>query len=188
MSVLRMIAIASELAERVRETKLSPGYGHPVTAKVATGHGPCRHCLRPFVVGQDVRMLFTLNPFYGVAPIPQPGPVFIHADPCERYVETAGYPAELLPFGVVLDGYDAEQMVRRRETVTDGSQEATIQKMMCDPLIRYVMVRDATAGCFDLRVEKDNSRSLRNDKQRKDNSRSLRDDREKVRVERLEES
>jgi hypothetical protein len=183
MSDFRMIAIASELADKVRETKLSPGYGHPVTAKVATGHGPCRHCLRPFVVGEDVRMLFTLNPFYGVAPIPQPGPVFIHAEECERYEETAGYPAELLPFGVVLDGYDAEQMVRRRETVTDGSQEATLQKIMCDPLIRYVMVRDAQAGCFDHRVERDNSRSLRDDKQ-KDDSRCLRDDKQKERLER----
>jgi hypothetical protein len=154
MSEFRMIAISSELAKKVRETKLSPGYGHPVTAKVATGHGPCRHCLRPFVVGEDVRMLFTLNPFYGVAAIPQPGPVFIHAETCERYVETAGYPAELVRFGAVLDGYDAEQMIRRREMVMDGSQEAVIREMMCDPLIRYVMVRDAEAGCFDLRVER----------------------------------
>jgi hypothetical protein len=52
-------------------------------------------------------------------------------------------------------------MIRRRETVTDGSQEETIQQMMCDPLIQYVMVRDAKAGCFDLRVERDNSRTLR---------------------------
>jgi Protein of unknown function (DUF1203) len=154
MSRLRMIAIASELAEKVRETKLSPGYGHPVTAKVATGHGPCRHCLRPFAVGQDVRLLFTLNPFEGVATIPQPGPVFLHEEACERYVETAGYPAELLPFGVVLDGYDVEQMVRRRESVADGSQESVIEEMMRDPLVKYVMVRDGKAGCFDLRVER----------------------------------
>jgi hypothetical protein len=183
MSEFRMIAISSELASKVRETKLSPGYGHPVTAKVATGHGPCRHCLRPFVVGEDVRMLFTLNPFYGVAPIPQPGPVFIHEEECERYVETAGYPAELLPFGVVLDGYDAEQMVRRRETVTDGSQEATIEEMMCDPLIRYVMVRDAEAGCliFGLRRQQQIPIRLRS-------GQALRDDKQKVRVERSEES
>jgi hypothetical protein len=71
-----------------------------------------------------------------------------------RYAETAGYPAELVPFAAVLDGYDAEQMVRRRETVADGSQEATIQEMMRDPLVRYVMVRDGSAGCFDLRVER----------------------------------
>ena len=154
MSEFRMIAISSELAEQVRETKLSPGYGHPVTAKVATGHGPCRHCLRPFAVGQDVRMLFTLNPFDGVAPIPQPGPVFIHEAECERYDERAGYPAELLPFDAVLDGYDEEQLVRRREAVTDGSQEAVIREMMSDPLVRYVMVRDGKVGCFDLRVER----------------------------------
>jgi Protein of unknown function (DUF1203) len=153
MSGLRMIAIASELAEKVRETRLSPGYGHPVTVKVATGHGPCRHCLRPFAVGEEVRLLFTLNPFDGVAPIPQPGPVFIHETVCERY-EVDGYPAELLPFGAVLDGYDAEQMVRRRERVADGSHESVIEEMMRDPLIRYVMVRDAKAGCFDLRVER----------------------------------
>jgi Protein of unknown function (DUF1203) len=154
MSEFRIIAISSRLTDKVRETKLSPGYGHPVTAKVATGHGPCRHCLRPFVVGQDVRMLFTLNPFEGVAPIPQPGPVFIHEAECERYEETAGYPEELLPFAALLDGYDAEQMVRRRKRVTDGSQEEAIREMMRDPLIQYVMVRDGDAGCFDLRVER----------------------------------
>ena len=80
--------------------------------------------------------------------------MFIHEIECERYAETAGYPAELLPFAAVLDGYDAGQMIRRRETVTDGSQEAAIQEMMRDPLIRYVMVRDGNAGCFDLRVER----------------------------------
>ncbi len=154
MSEFRMIAIASELANKVRETKLSPGYGHPVTAKVATGHGPCRHCLRPFVVGEDVRMLFTLNPFHGVAPIPQPGPVFVHEEECERYDEAAGYPAELLPFAAVLDGYDEEQMVRARRMVADGSQQAAIEEMMIDPMVRYVMVRDGEAGCFDFRVER----------------------------------
>lgn len=154
MSEFRMVAIARELADEVRETRLSPGYGHPVTAKVATGHGPCRHYLLPFPVGQDVRMLFTLNPFEGVAPMPQPGAVFIHEMDCERYKETAGYPPELLPRPAVLDGYDEEQMVRRRTTVTDGSQETAIGEMMSDPLIGDVMVRDGKAGCFDLRVER----------------------------------
>jgi hypothetical protein len=158
MSELRMIAIASELAHNVRATKLSPGYGHPVTAKVATGHGPCRHCLRPFAIGSDVRLLFTLDPLDGVAPIPQPGPVFVHEEACERYAEEAGYPPELLRFSVVLDGYDADQMVRRRDVAADGSQEVIIKEMMCDPLVRYVMVRDGKAGCFDLRVERRSGR------------------------------
>ena len=61
---------------------------------------------------------------------------------------------ELLPFAAVLDGYDADQMVRWRKRVTDGSQESAVHEMMSDPLIRYVMVRDGKAGCFDLRVER----------------------------------
>ena len=154
MSDLKMIAIASELTEQVRSTKLSPGYGHPVTAKVASGHGPCRHCLRPFVVGQEVRLLFTLNPFEGVATIPQPGPVFVHESACKRYAETAEYPPELLPFHVVLDAYDDTQMVRLRETAANGLQERMIQAMMRDPRVRYILVRDAKAGCFDFRVER----------------------------------
>ena len=99
-------------------------------------------------------MLFTLNPFDGVAAIPQPGPVFIHEAECERYAETDGYPVELLPFAAVLDGYDEEQMIRVRKMVTDGSQATAIEAMMADPRIRYVMVRDGQAGCFDLRVER----------------------------------
>jgi hypothetical protein len=154
MSELRVVAIASDLAQQVRESRLSPGYGHPVTAKVATGHGPCRHCLRPFAVGQEVRLLFTLNAFEGVASIPQPGPVFIHEAECERYAEQAGYPEELLPFGAVIDGYDADQIVRRRETVSDGAQSAAIQRIMSDPMVRYVMVRDGKAGCYDFRIER----------------------------------
>jgi hypothetical protein len=158
MSELRVIAIGSELADEVRATRISPGYGHPATAKVATGHGPCRHCLQPFVVGEEVRVLFTLNPFKGVASIPQPGPVFVHEERCERYAEEAGYPPELLRFGAVLEGYDAEQMVRRRETVVDGSQERVVRAMMADPMVRYVVVRDAKAGCFDFRVERGEGR------------------------------
>jgi len=154
MSELRIIAVASDLAQKVRESRLSPGYGHPVTAKVATGHGPCRHCLKPFAIGQEVRLLFTLNAFDGVAPIPQPGPVFIHEAECERYAEQAGYPEELLRYGAVIDGYDAYQIVRRRETVTAGSQPATVERIMRDPLVRYIMVRDGKAGCYDFRVER----------------------------------
>jgi Protein of unknown function (DUF1203) len=155
MSELRMIAIASELAEKVRATMASPGYGHPVTAKVATGLGPCRHCLQPFTVGEDVRLLFTLDPFDGVASIPQPGPVFLHEEACKRYAEGDGYPEGLLQLGALLDGYDAGQMIRRRELVAkDVSPETVMLEMLTDPLVRYVVVRDPNAGCYRMRVER----------------------------------
>ncbi len=154
MSELRVIAIATDLAKMVRETRTSPGYRHPASAKVATGHGPCRHCLRPFEVGEEVRVLFTLNPFDGVAPIPQPGPVFVHEAACERYAADGGYPAGLMRYAAVLDAYDERQMVVGRRVVRDGSQETALVEMMADERVRYVMVRDGEAGCFDFRVER----------------------------------
>jgi Protein of unknown function (DUF1203) len=154
MSELKVIAVATELAEKVRETMASPGYGHPATVKVATGHGPCRHCLEPFVVGEDRRVLFTLNSFEGMEAIPQPGPVFVHETACVRYDEDAGYPAGLREFGAVLDGYDERQMVVRRELVADGTQEIALRAIFADDAVRYVMVRDAQAGCYDFRVER----------------------------------
>ena len=157
MSEFRMIAIASELANKVRETKKSPGYGHPVVTAVATGHGPCRHCLRPFAVGQETRMLFTMNPFDAGLPgghTPAGGRCLFTRLVRAVWGRADGYPQELLPFAAVLDGYDGEQMIRTRKMVTDGSQETAIEAMMADPLVRYVIVRDGQAGCFDLRVER----------------------------------
>ena len=56
--------------------------------------------------------------------------------------------------GIGDGGVEARQLVRRRVTVTDGSQETTIEKMTQDPLVRYVMVRDGSAGCYGFRVER----------------------------------
>ena len=154
MDTLRIIAMETELAVKVRETMASPGYGHPATGSVARGHGPCRHCLEPFVVGEDRRILFTMNSFAGMEAIPQPGPVFVHERACERYAEDGGYPERLLEFGAVLDGYDGAQLVVQRETVLDGNQNEALQRLFADDAVRYVMVRDAKAGCYDFRIER----------------------------------
>jgi hypothetical protein len=154
MAEIRVIAMPTETAKKVLETKSSPGYGHPAHTEVAKGHGPCRHCLRPFRVGEEMRTLFTFNPFHKLASIPAPGPVFIHSELCERFEEEAGYPAELVPYPVVLDGYDREQrlVVQRRAAAT--GQESAIADLFEDASVRYVLVRDGEAGCFDFRVER----------------------------------
>ena len=156
---IRAIALPTLTAQQVRATMSSPGYGHPAFTAVANGHGPCRHCLRPFRVGEERRTLFTYNPFDGLAEIPLPGPVFIHTEPCERFDRENGYPEALMPYPVVLDAYDQCQHVVAQRRVPDGDQERAIQEIFCDESVRYVMVRDRKAGCFDFRVER---RSLLN--------------------------
>jgi hypothetical protein len=152
MIEVRAIALPTEVAEQVWETMKSPGYGHPAFTAIAKGHGPCRHCLKPFRIGEEERTLFTYNPFRERDMIPVPGPVFIHTDRCERFGLESGYPAELLPYGAVIEGYGTEQQVLERRKVSDGTQEAVIREMFENASVRYVMVRDLKAGCFDLRV------------------------------------
>jgi hypothetical protein len=48
-----VIAMPTRVAELVRETKRAPGYGHPAHLELASGYGPCRHCLRTFQIGQE---------------------------------------------------------------------------------------------------------------------------------------
>ena len=52
---------------------------------LATGFGPCRVCLRTFREGKELRTLFTDDSYAGVAEFPQPGPLDIHTDSCDRY-------------------------------------------------------------------------------------------------------
>ncbi len=154
MRGLRVIALPTATVQQVLATKKSPGYGHPVHTEVATGHGPCRHCLEPFRGGEEMRMLFTCNPFYQLAEVPLPGPVFVHAELCERYGESSGYPEKLREFAVALDGYDGEQRMVMQERAGAGEQERVVRAMLESDEVRYVLVRDLEAGCFDFRVER----------------------------------
>src|SRR5205814_2344248 len=85
MGAFRFSGIPEAVAREVRESLRAPGYGHPAHREQAHGYGPCRLCLRTFRVGADERILFTYNPFHEPGELPAPGPVFIHAEPCQRY-------------------------------------------------------------------------------------------------------
>lgn len=154
MHDLRFIAISSALADRVRRTGKAPGYGHPTHTEVATGHGPCRHCLRTFEIGAERRTLFTYDPFHGLDVVPLPGPVFIHADACARYDEAHGFPQDLRTHRLLFAAYGARRRLLHESSVTDGDVESELHRLFDASDVRYVHVRDLEAGCYDLRVER----------------------------------
>lgn len=155
MSAYRTIAIPTRLAEAVRATRVSPGYGHPAHAEVAAGYGPCRHCLRTFRVGEERRILFTYDPFHGTETLPLPGPVFIHEDACERFPEDGGFSADLLAHRLTLNAYALGRLLREQVHVEDGAVEAEIGRLLGRGDVDYLHVRDTEAGCFDLRIERE---------------------------------
>ena len=150
----RVIALPTEVAKYVRSTDKAPSFGHPAYTSVATGHGPCRHCLATFRVGHEQRTLFTFDPFDGLEPVPLPGPVYIHADECKRYPEEGGYPEVLRQYPAILVAYGKGQEVLTQVHVTDGRQEHAIHRLLDRPDVEYIHIRDREAGCYDFRVER----------------------------------
>jgi len=150
----RTVAIPTRTAEVVRARRTSPGYGHPAHAEVAAGHGPCRHCLRAFRIGEERRILFTYDPFHGREDLPLPGPVFIHEEPCERHPVDGGFPDDLRAHPLTLNAYARGRRLQAQEYVTDGRVEERIERLLARREVDYIHVRDTQAGCYDLSVER----------------------------------
>jgi hypothetical protein len=131
----------------------SPGYGHPAHREVAAGYGPCRHCLRTFRIGAEERILFTCDPFHDLGVTPLPGPIFVHAEACERYAEDAGFPGDLRAHGLLLDVYGAERRLLAEEPATNENLDEHIARFLQGEDVKYIHVRDQQAGCYDLRIE-----------------------------------
>ena len=152
MLPIQIVAIPTEVAEAVRATLRAPVYDFPAHAEVATDDAPCRHCLRTFAVGEDRRILFTYDRFAGVESLPQPGPIYVHADSCPRYSEDAGFPEELRGSPRTLEAYAPGRRLLGQEFVSDGRFEPAIEKLFAISGVDYVQVNSTTAGCFTFRI------------------------------------
>jgi hypothetical protein len=150
----RVVAIPTKVADLVRTTLCSPGYGHPAHVEVATGYGPCRHCLRDFQVGRENRIVFTYDPFHGLAPLPLPGPIFIHAEGCEPHSEIE-FPEDLRSHRLTFAAYGEGRRLLAEEYVDNGQVEPVIANLLNRREVRYLHVRDTAAGCYDFRIERD---------------------------------
>jgi len=151
---VRIVAIPSEIAESVRATLSAPVYGFPAHVETGADSAPCRHCLRQIQPGTEQRILFTYNRFTGVEPLPQPGPVYIHAEACDRYTADAGFPEELRGSPRTLEAYASGRRLLAQETVPDGKFEPAIEKLFAIPGVNYLQVNSTTAGCFTFRIKR----------------------------------
>jgi hypothetical protein len=152
-TTMRVVAMPTDVANAVRSTLKAPTYGFPAHVEMASDAAPCRHCLKTFVAGEDRRILFTYDRFAGVETLPQPGPVYIHADNCQRY-EGDVFPEELRNSPRTLEAYARGRKLIASEYVADGKYEAAIEGLFASPAADYIQVNSTTAGCFTFRIER----------------------------------
>lgn len=151
---LRFLPIDTALADQVRRDLRSPRSGHAATVERAKGYGPCRQCLRTFRTGEEDRILFTYNPVRPADGLPDPGPVCIHKDVCAAF-EGNELPGNLRALPLFLEGYGQGSWLVRRERVEAGDVEGAAARLFANPAMAYAQLRNAEAGCFIARVERD---------------------------------
>lgn len=154
MSSIRVVAIPTELAETVRREARDPEFGFPAHTAIAGEGLPCRHCLNWIAKDTEHATLFTHDPFAGLEKFPLPGPVYIHADGCERYPQNGGIPMHLMASPRTLNAYARGPRLLAQEYVDLGNAEAAIARLFERPEVDYVHVRSTTAGCYTFRLER----------------------------------
>src|SRR5271169_5328013 len=154
MIPIRVVAISTEIAEAVRSTHKDPRYGHPAHTEIAGEGAPCHHCLQIIAAGSEKATLFTYDAFEGLESLPLPGPVYIHAESCERYPENGGFPTALRYSPRTLNAYAQGRRLVAAEYVENGNVDAGIEKLFARADVDYIHVRSTTAGCYTFRIER----------------------------------
>jgi hypothetical protein len=158
MSQFKIVPLSKEYASKIRETK-KDDFGHGVMESVATGKGPCRVSLKPFVVGEDVRLLLSHSPFSIDNAFNQPGPIFINKNEVEPYSDIHRFPPEIkedrISFPLSLIGYNNKQYMVFTQLVGDDDIDILIQKIFDEhPKIEYLHARNSEACCLICKIER----------------------------------
>ena len=148
----QIVALATQAAEAARRAAVVGAPDHRIViADSPTGY-PCRHCLRWAQVGERV-ILFPYAPIPPGHPYSESGPIFVHAEPCERYAATHKYPADFRN-GRAFRAYNANYNIIDAEVANGREPEAVIEKLLRNPETAFVHARSVTHGCYTFGVER----------------------------------
>jgi Protein of unknown function (DUF1203) len=149
-SIFRILPLATEIAERARRAVEDRGADHAIVVADSPHGYPCRHCLRFAQLGERV-VLFPYQSIPAGHPYSEIGPIFVHAESCERYAATHEYPADFRD-GRVMRAYDSKFDMIDAEVVNGSKPESVIEKLFQNPETAFVDARSVTRGCFTFRI------------------------------------
>ena len=86
-------------------------------------------------------------------PYSETGPVFVHAEPCERYSATHEYPNDLRR-GRAFRAYNARYDMIDAEVANGSEPEGVVEKLLQNPETAFVDARSVTRGCYTFRIQR----------------------------------
>ena len=149
-SSFQIVPLPTEIAEAARRAVNAGAADHALITVDSTASAPCRHCLRWANPGERV-ILFPYGAIPSGHPYSEIGPIFVHADECQRYGATNEYPADFRN-SRVFRAYDSNYNIIDAQLVNGSEPETVIESLFRNPDTAFVDVRSVTHGCFTFRV------------------------------------
>lgn len=149
-------ALPTEIA-RALQAGAPDAYGMTPERRISDGDGvPCRHCLKNVDAGKPYLVL-AYRPFPALQPYAETGPIFLHAEECERAPD-----ADLLPelFGrtasYIVRGYgDDDRIVYGTGAVVPTRDiPARAAELLGRRDVAYLHMRSAKNNCYQCRIER----------------------------------
>jgi hypothetical protein len=151
-SAYRIIPLPTEIADAARRALNAGAADHALVTVNSPRSSPCRHCLRWAQPGERV-ILFPYAAIPDGHPYSEAGPIFVHANECQRYSATDEYPADFRN-GRVFRAYDSNYNIIDAEIVNGSEPEAVVERLFQNPDTAFVDARSVTHGCFTFRIQR----------------------------------
>jgi hypothetical protein len=129
-------------------------YGNPPELMTSPGGMPCRHCLGEIAEGRAMLVL-AYRPFPTLQPYAETGPIFLHAEACDRYQASEILPPMLESPDYIVRGYGKDDRIvygTGAVTATDAITSRA-QELLGRDDIAYVHVRSARNNCYQCRID-----------------------------------
>ena len=130
-------------------------YGCKPERKVSDGNGvPCRHCMRNVAAGGPYLVL-AYRPFPKLQPYAETGPIFLHAEECERAPSSSEPPEMLASPDYIVRGYGADDRI----VYGTGAVVPTLaiaekaEALLARDDVSYIHVRSARNNCYQCRID-----------------------------------
>src|SRR5437763_12843941 len=143
---LCVIPLATEIADAARYAVNSGAADHALITVDSPGSSPCRHCLRWAQPGERV-ILFPYTAIPSGHPYSETGPIFVHANECQRYSATNEYPADFRN-GRVFRAYDSNYNIIDLQVMNVIELEVMLVSLVHKPENDIVDVLSVSYHCF----------------------------------------
>lgn len=156
MTALKFIALNTETAHSLRAGNPDAN-GQAPERQISDGSGlPCRHCLTDVAAGEPF-LILAHRPFPEAQPYAETGPIFLHAEPCERHGDGAEVPALFLSRAqALIRGYGKDDRIvyGTGQVVPAAEIGAVARDLLAAPEIGYLHLRSASNNCYQCRIER----------------------------------